>query len=98
MDTVCAQAREDLPSDNRPLVAPIYQAAVWTLASPEQCEAVYTGEAPGYIYTRDANPNHAALEGIVAALEGAPAGLAAGTGMAALSAALLALTRGGGRG
>ena len=68
MDTICALAREDVPSDNRPLVAPIYQSAVWSLASPEQCEAVYQGESPGYIYTRDANPNHTALEETLAAV------------------------------
>ncbi len=93
--TRCAQAREDLPSDNRPLIAPIYQSAVWTLDSLEQCEAVYAGDAPGYIYTRDANPNHAALERAVADLEGAEAAVAFGTGMAGIAAALTALARSG---
>lgn len=97
METLCAQAREDSPSENRPLIAPIYQSAVWALDSLDQCEAVYSGEAPGYIYTRDANPNHAALERIIADLENAEDGVVFSSGMAAVSAALLALSRTGGR-
>lgn len=96
-ETLCAQAREDLPSENRPLVAPIYQSAVWAIASAEQCEAIYGGEAPGYIYTRDANPNHTALERVIAELEGTESGVAFGTGMGALAAALTAFTAAGGR-
>jgi cystathionine beta-lyase/cystathionine gamma-synthase len=94
METLCAQAREDVPSDNRPLIAPIYQSAVWTLDSLDQCEAVYAGEAAGYIYTRDANPNHRALERLLAALETAEDCVVFSSGMAALAAALLALTGG----
>ncbi len=97
IETICVQAREDAPSDNRPLVAPIYQSAVWALDSLEQCEAVYGGEVPGYIYTRDANPNHAALEQVVAKLEHAAGAVVYGTGMAAIAAAMTALTANGGR-
>jgi len=96
LETLCAQAREDVPSGNRPLIAPIYQSAVWTLDSLEQCEEVYAGGA-GFIYTRDANPNHAALEQVVAKLEGAEACVAFGSGMAALGAALTGLAQAGGR-
>jgi cystathionine beta-lyase/cystathionine gamma-synthase len=97
IETICAQAREDAPSENRPLVAPIYQSAVWTLNSLEQCEAVYGGEVPGYIYTRDANPNHAALEQVIAKLERAAGAVVYGTGMAAIAATMTALTGNGGR-
>ena len=97
IETICAQAREDLPSANRPLIAPIYQTAVWSLDSHEQCESVYGGEVPGYIYTRDANPNHTALERVIAELEGAPAGVVFGSGMAAIAATLTGLVQTGGR-
>jgi cystathionine beta-lyase/cystathionine gamma-synthase len=97
VETVCAAAREDQPGENRPLVAPIYQSAVWTLDSAEECEAVYAGETRGFIYTRDANPNHAALERVIARLEGGEAGVVFASGMAAVSASLTALTRSGGR-
>lgn len=97
IETLCIQAREDLPSSSRPLVAPIYQTAVWALEDAAHCEAVYSGEQPGYIYTRDANPNHRALEEVVAKLEGAEAGVVFGTGMAAIAASITALCRAGGR-
>jgi cystathionine beta-lyase/cystathionine gamma-synthase len=97
LETLCAHARDDEPSVSRPLVAPIYQSAVWSLDSLEQCDAIYAGEASGYIYTRDANPNHTALEKAVAAVEGAEEAVVFGTGMGALAAALTALTKTGGR-
>lgn len=97
LETVCIQAREDLPSETRPLMAPIYQTAVWAMESAEQCEALFNGELPGYIYTREANPNHTALERVVAALEHAEEAVAFGSGMAAIAGALTALTGAGGR-
>lgn len=97
LETLCARAREDVPSANRPLIGPIYQSAVWSLDSVEQCEAIQAGDAPGFSYTRDANPNHAALERTVAELEGAEDAVVFGSGMAALAAAFTALTRAGGR-
>lgn len=97
IETVCIQAREDLPSETRPLMAPIYQTAVWAMDSMEQCDAVYAGELPGYIYTREANPNHAALEQVVAVLEHAEEAVVFGSGMAAIAGALTALTGTGGR-
>lgn len=97
VETLCATAREGPPVHNLPLIAPIYQSAVWALDSVAQCEAVYGGEVPGYIYTRDANPNHTALESIVALLEGAPAAVAFASGMAAVAAALTGLCAAGQR-
>src|SRR5262249_59317649 len=93
--TLCARAREATPGGPPPLVAPIYQAAVWRLGSLEQCEAIYSGEEAGYIYSRDANPNHTALEELIAGLEGAEAGLAVASGMAAIAVALLGLAQAG---
>lgn len=97
METVCAAAREERPAENRPLVAPIYQTAVWTLDSAEQCEAVYEGATRGFIYTRDANPNHGALEQVVAALEHAETAVAFSSGMGAIAAAVTGLCRSGDR-
>jgi len=97
LETVCVQAREDLASDNRPLQAPIYQTAVWSLDSAEQCDAVYSGDVAGYIYTREANPNHLALEQVISALEGAEDTVAFSSGMAAVSGVLTALLATGGR-
>jgi len=54
-------------------------------------DAVARGERPGYYYGRNTNSNREMLERAVADLEGAEAGVATGSGMAALHAAILAL-------
>jgi cystathionine beta-lyase/cystathionine gamma-synthase len=54
-------------------------------------DAVAKGERPGYYYGRNSNANRDMLEKAVAELEGAEAGLATASGMAALYATMLAL-------
>jgi cystathionine beta-lyase/cystathionine gamma-synthase len=97
METHCVRAREGDEGPAGPLVAPVYQSAVWAFASLEDCETAYDPQTPGYIYTRDANPNHAALERALAGLEGAAEAVVFGTGMAAIAGAVVSLTRAGGR-
>jgi O-succinylhomoserine sulfhydrylase len=63
--------------------------------SAEQCEARFAGEDPGYIYARFSNPTVAMFEARMAALEGAEAARATASGMAAVTAAMLGLTRAG---
>jgi cystathionine beta-lyase/cystathionine gamma-synthase len=94
--TLCAHAREKAVPGPPPLTAPIYQAAVWRLESIEQVEALNTSAEPGYIYTRDGNPNHTALEELIAGLERAPAALVTASGMGAIAVALLGLVEAGG--
>ena len=48
----------------------------------------------GYVYTRSDNPNRAALESCLAALEGGAAAAAFASGMAAIAAVFQALTPG----
>ncbi len=62
-------------------------------ASAEQCEARFKGEDPGFIYARFSNPTVAMFEARMAALEGAEAARATATGMAAVTAALMAQLR-----
>jgi methionine-gamma-lyase len=63
---------------------PIYQSSTFAFESADQGAARFRGDEPGYIYTRMGNPTVAALEGAVASLEGGHAGLATGSGMAAI--------------
>ncbi len=63
--------------------------------SAEDCEALFSGKVPGYVYSRYSNPNLAMLESRMAALEGAEAARATATGMAAVTTALMGLVRAG---
>jgi len=61
--------------------------------SAEQCEARFLNKDPGFQYARFSNPTVAMLEARMAAFEGAEACRATATGMAAVTAALMGLTR-----
>ncbi|KGX87231.1 methionine gamma-lyase [Pontibacillus litoralis] len=82
-------AKEHLGS----LTTPLFQTSTFTFESAEQGEKRFAGEEGGYIYSRLANPTVKALEERMAQLEGADAALAFGSGMAAVSATLIALTK-----
>jgi methionine-gamma-lyase len=84
-------------------LAPIFQSATFSFPNVETGIAIETGEQFGYIYTRGGNPNARQLASKVAMLEGLDllqrqpgaepeavvGGIAFGSGMAAISAALL---------
>ena len=74
-----------------PLAPAISTAAVHVYDDLEDYDAVARGERPGHYYGRNSNENRDMLERAVADLEGAEAGLALSSGMAALHSALLAL-------
>jgi O-succinylhomoserine sulfhydrylase len=61
----------------------------------EQAEARFKGDAPGYIYSRFANPTVAMFERRMALLEGAEAARATASGMAAVTAALMGQVKAG---
>ena len=74
---------------------PIYQNATFAFRSYEGLEAWRHG-APHFLYAREGNPTVRCLELKLADLEGAEAAVATATGMAAISATLLHLLKGGG--
>ena len=55
-----------VPTDNRPLVAPIYQSVKFTFDDVGQTLAQFKGEREGFYYSRVANPTLAQLEGLLA--------------------------------
>ena len=57
-------------------VTPIYQTSAFTFEDLDDLEGYYQGEG-NYLYSRVGNPNTDELGQAVAALEGAPAGVAA---------------------
>ncbi|MBB1090673.1 O-succinylhomoserine sulfhydrylase [Rhodopseudomonas palustris] len=63
--------------------------------SAEQCEARFTGDDPGFQYSRFSNPTVFSFEQRMAEFEGAEAARATATGMAAVTAAMLAPLRAG---
>ncbi len=63
--------------------------------SAEQCEARFKGAEPGFLYSRFSNPNVSMFERRMIELEGAEAGRATATGMAAVTTAVLAPLRTG---
>ncbi len=78
----------------RSKTTPIYQTSAFSFKSLEELEGFYEGKSP-YLYTRTGNPNTDELGGIVAALEGAPAGVATSSGLSAILAAVLAVVQSG---
>jgi O-succinylhomoserine sulfhydrylase len=64
-------------------------------ASAEECEARFTGDDPGFQYSRFSNPTVSAFEQRMAELEGAEAARATASGMAAVTAAMLAPLKAG---
>ncbi len=87
--------RVELPAGNHPLVAPIYQTVKFEFESLADTEAFLRGERPGFFYTRTSNPTVRQLEQLLAELQGREECLATGSGVAAISQALIALTRAG---
>lgn len=74
---------------------PIYQSSTFAAVDSDEMAALYSGEKPGYTYTRYGNPTVHALEEKIAALEAGEAALAFGSGMAAISSAILGYVKGG---
>ncbi|WP_338753700.1 methionine gamma-lyase [Bacillus sp. FJAT-52991] len=95
METSVIHAGYDAKEHLGSLSTPIFQTSTFTFDSAEQGEKRFAGEEEGYIYSRLGNPTVRALEERIAELEGAEAGLAFGSGMAAVSAVLFALTKAG---
>lgn len=73
------------------LSVPIFQTSTFAFPDAEDGAARFSGEKPGYIYSRLNNPTVNALEDAVASLENGFGGVATATGMAAVTAVLIAL-------
>ncbi|HEX9696702.1 MAG TPA: aminotransferase class I/II-fold pyridoxal phosphate-dependent enzyme [Actinomycetota bacterium] len=84
------------PMRQRPLSAPIYQAATFAFDDIDDFAAVAQSKLTGgYLYSRWANPTTDALARAVASLEGAEAAACFASGMAAIHAALVSRARSG---
>ncbi len=87
----------DPATEQGALNPPIYQTSTYAFETVEQGAEYFAGLKPGYVYGRTRNPTQALLEQRVADLEGAEAGLALASGMAALTATFWTLLKAGDR-
>ncbi len=71
-----------------PVTTPIYTASSFFYETTEELDRVFGMEQAGYCYSRYDNPTAAALEELLAALEGGHGALACASGMAALQMAV----------
>src|SRR6266513_1938603 len=94
-DDICP--RPDIPpaSPTRPLVPPIDLAAVHRCETPEQAAAILDGREAGFVYRRDGGSNAELLAAKCRELHGGEKAIICGSGMAAMSAALIALVEQG---
>ncbi len=87
--------RIDLPPDNHPVVAPIYQSVKFEFDDLEETTRFLRGERTGFFYTRASNPTTRQLEMTLAELQGRDDCLVTATGVGAIAQTLLALTKAG---
>ncbi|NVJ69974.1 MAG: O-succinylhomoserine sulfhydrylase [Alphaproteobacteria bacterium] len=73
----------------------MFMTSAFTYPTAEEAEARFDGRAEGFTYSRQTNPTVAMFEERMALLEGADVGRATGTGMAAMTASLMASLKAG---
>ena len=77
------------------VVPPIYMTSTYAFPNVAASDAVLAEESDAFLYGRESNPTQDLLERRVAHLEGAEAGVAAASGMAAISSLFLSLMEAG---
>ena len=83
---VVRSARSLPGGEGTPVVPPLVQSVAFDFASAREQDEVFEGERGGYVYGRYGSPTTAALERILAELDGAAAATCFSTGMAAIAA------------
>jgi cystathionine beta-lyase/cystathionine gamma-synthase len=84
-----------VPRDNRPLVAPIYQSVKFTFDDVEQTRSYFGRQREGFYYSRVSNPTLRQLELLLAELQGRDGCLLTASGVASIAMPLLALLKAG---
>ena len=82
-------------SASRPVVSPLMPSVVYASDDADTLDQQYEGEIAGYTYAREGHPNATVLASLLDAMEGAEGGSVVGSGMAAVSLALLATASAG---
>lgn len=82
-------------SASRPVVTPLSPSVVYASDSPDMLDDQYDGKLSGFTYAREGHPNGQALSEILDRLEAAENGIVTGSGMAAVTSAVMATLSGG---
>lgn len=82
------------PGARQPAAPPLIQTSAYVYTDLEDYDAVARGDTPGHVYSRNSSETVAMLGAAMAELEGAEAGMATSSGMAAILVAITALAPG----
>jgi O-acetylhomoserine (thiol)-lyase len=93
--TAILHSDRDSPIEHGALHKPLHVSVAYAYKDAHDLAAVFQGRQPGHVYGRQGNPTTAALETKVSAMEGGVATVSFATGMAAIGAIMLTLTRAG---
>ena len=93
LETLALHAGHQRDSDTLSRVVPIHQTTSYLFKDTDHAARLFALEEFGNIYTRLMNPTTDVLEKRLAALEGGVAGLCFSSGMAAITAAVLNISR-----
>ena len=96
-EKACLVRPDALPaSASRPVVTPLSPSVVYASDTPDMLDQQYEGGLQGYTYSREGHPNADVIGKRLDRLEAAPhPGVMTSSGMAAVAAVLLGLTRAG---
>jgi len=94
-ETICAHLGEDRTRYQGAVIPPIYQNSLFTFPNCEAWAGTFALEGEPYHYTRVSNPTTEIVETKIAALEGGARARCFGSGMAAISAAILSCVKAG---
>ena len=94
IETELIHADRDAASNGN-VTPPIYQTSTFSFDDAQSMARA--AHEPGFerFYTRHGNPNHGQVERVLAAIEGGEAGMVSASGMGAISATAIALTKAG---
>lgn len=82
-------------SVSRPVVTPLQPSVVYASHDPDALDDQYEGGLSGYTYAREGHPNAEVLAALIDRMEGAHGGVITGSGMAAVTLAVLAYVQTG---
>ena len=91
-ETIAIHSGYEVDPTTKAVAVPIYQTVAYAFDSADHAAALFNLEAPGFRYSRIANPTTAVLERRVAALEGGLEALCVASGQAAVNYAVLNVT------